>query len=335
MGGAARRRAAAVLLALAALLSPRPSPAQTDTLAAGSVRVLHAPRNAGRAREVLAAVRRPIPLPGFGNGAVPESTTVVLAASPAHFAAATGGEPPEWAGGVAIPAARLIVVPAYAVPGVRTEDAAATLRHEVVHLALHARLPEPIPRWFDEGYAEIASGSWNAEGAWALRVAFMLGRAPPLDSLELGWPRGAGRARLAYLLSATAVDHLRRRSGERGFALLMRNWQREGELDRALRITFGITPGQLEDEWKRDVRRRYGWLSLGANLGVLWFLVALVSVALWLPRRRRNRRRVEAMREDERSNPPGEEEWAMAPAVEQWVEDDEPPPPPPPDPDAR
>ncbi|HEU0013695.1 MAG TPA: hypothetical protein VFQ45_08420 [Longimicrobium sp.] len=334
--GAARRLTAAALLLLGALLSPAPTPAQTDTLSAGTVRVLHHPRHAGRARQVLAEARRPMALPGFGAGAVPESTTIVLAPSPAAFAAATGGETPEWAGGVASPSRRLIVLPAYPVPGVRTEDAASTLRHEVAHLALHARLPGPIPRWFDEGYAEIAAGGWSAEQAWTLRLAFLLGRAPPLDSLELGWPRMEGRARLAYLLSATAVDHLRRRSGEEGFALLLRNWRVEGSLDRAVRVTFGITPGQLEQEWKRDVKRRYGWLAVGANLGLLWFLVALLTLALWFPKRRRNRARVEAMREDELRRPPPEEQedWARAPRVEEWVEDDEPLPPLP-DPDHR
>ena len=165
---------------------------------------------------------------------------------------------------------RIIVLPVYPIPNVRPVDAAATLRHEVAHLALHERLPGPIPRWFNEGYAEVAAGSWDVESGWTLRLAFLLGSAPPLDSLELAWPRSAARARLAYLLSATMVDHLRRRSGERGFALLMENWRREGSLDRSVRVTFGMTMGQLEDEWRKDVRKRYGWLSIAGNVGLIW-----------------------------------------------------------------
>lgn len=268
------------------------------------MRVVHAPRQLPLAREVLAAVTRPMTLPGFGPGAVPESTTVILAPTPADFAAATGGQAPEWAGGVAIPGYRIIVLPGYPLPNVRPVDAAATLRHEVAHLALHERLPAPIPRWFNEGYAEVASGSWDVESGWTLRLAFLLGRAPRLDSLEMAWPRSAGRARLAYLLSATMVDHLRRRSGERGFALLMENWRREGSLDRSVRVTFGMTMGQLEAEWRKDVRRRYGWLSVTANVGVIWVVALILGFAAIIPRRIRNRKRVAAMERELLMLPP-------------------------------
>lgn len=265
---------------------------------------MYAPRQAALARQVLASATRPMPLPGFGRGAVPESTLIVLAPTPADFAAATGGGAPEWAGGVAIPALRAIVLPTYPVPNVRPLDAAATLRHEVAHLALDARLPGPIPRWFNEGYAEVAAGSWDVESGWTLRLAFLLGRAPPLDSLALAWPRSAGRARLAYLLSATMVDHLRRRGGERGFDLLMENWRREGSLDRSVRVTFGMTMGQLEDEWRKDVRKRYGWLSIAGNMGVIWFVALVLGFAAVIPRRIRNRRRIDAMERENLMLPP-------------------------------
>lgn len=295
--------------ALVALLAISPTPAplraqDADTLASGSVRVIHAPRQLPLAREVLAAATRPMPLPGFGRGAVPESTTIVLAPTPRAFAEATGGGAPEWAGGVAIPDARVIVLPTYPIPNVRPADAAATLRHEIAHLALAQRLPEPIPRWFTEGYAEVAAGSWDVESGWTLRVAFVLGRAPRLDSLELAWPRSAGRARLAYLLSATMVDHLRRRTGEEGFALLMDNWRREGTLDQAVRVTWGMTMGQLEDEWRREVKRRYGWLSIAANVGLVWFAAMLLGFVALIPRRRRNRARMEAMERENLMLPP-------------------------------
>lgn len=286
------------LLALIVLAFAPPADAQrsaTQVLRAGHVRVVHAPRHAALAREVAAVAVRPLPMPGLGRVAAPDSTAIVLAATPADFAAATGNGAPEWAGGVAIPHLRLIVLPVYPIPNVRPADAGATLVHELAHLALAERLPEPIPRWFTEGYAEVASGSWDVESAWALRLAFVLGRAPRLDSLELAWPRSAGRARLAYLLSATMVDHLRRRTGEEGFALLMQNWRREGSLDRSVRVTWGMTMGQLEDEWRKSVRSRYGWLSLAANVGLLWLVAMLLGMILLIPRRRRNRERMAAM----------------------------------------
>lgn len=293
------------LLALFPSLAPlgAQQPA-ADTLAAGSVRVIHAPRQLPLAREVLASATRPVPLPGFGRGAAPESTTIILAPTPRDFAAATGGGAPEWAGGIAIPSERVIILPTYPIPGVRPFDAAVTLRHEIAHLVVAERLPAPIPRWFTEGYAEVAAGGWDVGSGWTLRVAFMLGRAPRLDSLELEWPRSAGRARLAYLLSATMVDHLRRRTGEEGFALLLQNWRREGTLDRAVRVTWGMTMGQLENEWRKDVRRRYGWLSIAANVGLIWFAAMILGLVALIPRRRRNRERMAAMERENLMLPP-------------------------------
>ena len=52
----------------------------------------------------------------------------------------------------------------------------------------------------------------------------------------------------------------------------MRNWRELGDLDQAVRYTFGMTLGQLEDEWRRDVRRRYGFLQAAANVGAIWFI---------------------------------------------------------------
>lgn len=224
----------------------------------------------------------------------------MLAPSPEAFAEAAGGRVPEWAGGLAIPSRLLIVMPAYPVPGVDRRSAEATLRHEIVHLVLHETFPAPLPRWFDEGYSEVASGSWDASAAWTLRLALLLGEAPPLDSLEMAWPAQAGRARLAYLLSATMVDHLRRRTGEEGFALLLENWRRLGSMDQAVRVTFGMTMGQLEDEWRAAVRSRYGWVTLAANVGAVWFAAMLLGFLALIPRRRRNRARMAVMEAESR-----------------------------------
>jgi hypothetical protein len=274
--------------------------------------VIHAPRHRALAREILSVAAAPMPLPGFTPASAPESTTVILAENRAAWARATGGAAPEWAGGIAIPDLRLIVLPAFPYPGSGERETRVTLRHELAHLHLAARVPGPIPRWFHEGYAEVAAGGWDAEAAWQLRLALLLGRAPPLDSLTLGWPAGGDRARLAYLLSATAVDHLQRRGGERGFALLMDNWRREGSWERGLRATYGLTTGQLEDEWARSVRSRYGWVLVMGNAAVIWVIAGVVVVIAWIPRRRRRRARLEALRAEERMLPPPRPDWDQA-----------------------
>lgn len=279
-------------------------PGEARALEAGPVRVVYWPGGRGRAEEVLAAALRPPPLPGFSAERAPVPSTIVLAPSPEIWDSVTGGRVPEWGAGVAFPAAGVIVLPLFPGPGRRPEQLPVTLRHEIVHLALHQRLPEPIPRWFDEGYAEWVSGGWSPEEAWRLRVAFLLGRAPPLDSLTLDWPRGGERARLAYLLSATAVQHLAERSGPEGFAALIAAWQREGSLERAIRSTYGMTLGQFEEEWRGVVKQRYGWLLMLSQMTVFWFFATVLLLVLFGIRRRRDRKRLDVMRAEERMLPP-------------------------------
>lgn len=302
------QRIRSILLAAATFASAMvasPSAGQgMEAIASGSVRVEYAPRHRAVARVVLDAARRPVRFPGFGAVSAPESTTIVLAPDARAFAAATGGGVPEWAGGVAIPELRRIVLPQYPGARVRDDEKATVLRHEIAHLVLHDRLPPNVPRWFDEGYAEVASGGWDVEGAWQLRLAFVTGAVPPLDSLALQWPRGASEARNAYLLSATAVDYLRRRGGERGMELLFANWQRDGTLEAAVRTTFGVTLGQLEEEWRADVRTRYGWLAMLSSAALIWMIATALVLVAWIPRKRRNRLRLAQMDAEERMLPP-------------------------------
>ncbi len=299
-----RRLAALLASALVLLLGGGTEAEAQREVRAGNARVVFWPGGEARARETLKVAAAPVRLPGFGPSSLLGQTTVYLAPSRAVFDSLTGGRAPEWAGGVAIPSRRVLVLPAWPGAEAGPEGPAVVLRHELAHLLLSERLPGRIPRWFDEGFAELTSGSWDAANAWQLRVAFLTGAAPRLDSLSLSWPRDGERARFAYLLSATAVDHMVRRTGEDGFALLLRNWREEGSLDAAIRTTWGMTPGGLEEEWREAVRERYGWLAVLSMAGAFWMLVLLVLFAAYFPRRKRNRERLAAMTAEERMLPP-------------------------------
>lgn len=262
------------------------------------------PGHEGLARRTLDAAARPQRLPGIPPDAMLTAGTIYLAPSAAVFDSLTGGRAPEWGAGVAIPALRMIVLPTYPAPGPTVREPATTLRHELAHLAVHAYLPAPVPRWFDEGYATWTSGGWDQSSAWQIRLAFLLGRAPPLDSLELVWPRDAERARLAYLLSASAVRHLVEIGGEDGFTALLEGWREEGSFDASLRRVYGMTPGQFEQSWRTMVKRRYGWLLALSQVTVLWGVGSVLIIVLWRIRRRRNRERLVLLEQQERTQPP-------------------------------
>ncbi len=257
-----------------------------------------------RAENLLEFLEGLPPLPGLPAG-TPASVTVFIAPTDSVFMALAGGAVPEWGAAVAIPSLSRMVLPREGGRRVRGWTEARVLQHEWAHLGLHQFLPGMrIPRWFDEGYAEWASGGWSPTQGWRLRVAFALGQAPALDSLVLSWPRDRSSAELAYLLSATAVEYLVRESGERGLRLFLEAWREEENFSAGLRRVYGVTPGQFEEDWKKYVRRRYGWLFALSHSTVFWLTLALALLVLVRIRRGRDREALARLRATEPPDQP-------------------------------
>lgn len=301
---------AASLAAQAVPPSPdRPLPDTLDGVAyrsmhAARATVWFAPRDSLVAERVGRLLDDQSALPGLPDS-LPMGVHAVLAHSPAAFDEATGGVVPEWRAGVAIPALDLLVMPSGEGGRVVDGEGLRTLRHEWAHLGLHQHLGDlRIPRWFNEGYAQWASGGFDAMGAWRLRVMIALGRAPQMDSLALGWPSGREDARTAYLLAASAVTYLLEAGGERGLELFLDRWRAQRSFESAFRETFGATTGQFEEDWKRHVRSRYGWLFVLSHSAVFWLALALVLLFMVRGRRSRNRERLARLRAEELPDAP-------------------------------
>ena len=266
------------------------------SLRGGRASIHFAPQDSLVAERVLALLDAQLPLPGLPDS-VPSDVIAVLAHTAGAFDELTGGVVPEWRAGVAIPALGMLVMPSGEGPRVLDSEGRRTLRHEWAHLGLHAWLGElRAPRWFDEGYAQWASGGFDASEAWRLRVLLALGRAPPMDSLELRWPSDREEARTAYLLAASAIALLLEPAGERGLELFFGRWRELRSFDEALRGTFGVTPGQFEEDWKRHVRSRYGWLLVLSHSSVFWMVLALLLLLMVRARRTRNREKLARLR---------------------------------------
>lgn len=302
---------ALLLLCLSALSPGQPadaSPGQDalrySALERSGITVHYAPGDSLRAHRVLNLLTNAPGLPGLPPG-LPATATVYLAASEPDFLEFAGGQVPEWGAGVAIPSTGTIVLPMYADDRTRGWSEERVLRHEWAHLGLHEYLRRlRIPRWFSEGYAEWASGGWDAGEGWRLRIAMAGGRTPPLDSLALEWPADRASAEIAYMLSATAVEYLVAASGERGLALFLERWRESNSFEGALRRTFGVTSGQLEQDWGRYVRRRYGWLMVFSQSLVFWAFLGTLLAVLVLVRRRRGRLRMARLRATELPDDP-------------------------------
>ncbi len=205
------------------------------------------------------------------------------------FDSVTAGRIPGWGAGAAFPGANTIVL----VAGGNIDQ---VLRHEMAHLTLRNAVGR-VPRWFDEGYASRAAAEWSRLEALRVNWAMVRGRVPTLIRLNRSLRSGAATARASYALATTAVLFLERLGGERGLEPLMRALKSTGDLDRALRRSYGLTLDQFEGRWHEELKSRYGWLLLATSFSAFWSVTAAVLLALWARRRRRDRLRRAALDE--------------------------------------
>jgi len=191
-------------------------------------------------------------------------------------------------------------------------DPVRVFRHELAHLALHEYLGDLPPRWFDEGYAGFAAGEWGRDESLATNVALFVGGMPTLDSLEAGFYRGSRDAEQSYALAFRAVSDLASLDPERGLTVFFQEWRASGRFDPAVRAAYGTTADAFEQLWRTRTRRRYGALAFIANLSLVTGGFLVLFLPLWVARRRRDRRRLEALRAADAAAEREERESALA-----------------------
>lgn len=299
------------------------APEAQSAIEAGPITFVYWPGQR-RAAEALRAAVSPLPaMPGLPRDALAgRPITVYLPPDEATFDSLAPGSP-DWSGAVALPERGIVVLPTYG-PRAGRLPLRIVLRHELAHIALGRYLRAGVPRWFHEGYAQLAAGSWGADEAWTLRLGILFGRVPALESLRLEFAGRRAGATHAYLLAYTAVEYLYRLGGREGFARLLAAWRETGDLDAALRRTYGITLAQFERLWRKDVGRRFGWLLVAAQATVYWTALTILLLGLGYWKKRRVRRRLQALEAASREAPAGPDEPWRSPAGdldERWRAD--------------
>ena len=223
-----------------------------------------------------------------------ERVLIAIAPDMRRFRQWAGPGVPEWGVALAFPESRRVIIQGRAA-GSAAGDPLETLRHELAHLALHERLGNRPPRWFDEGYASVAAHEWRRDDVLATNVALALRGAPAFEQLEKSFTGGATTAQSAYALSYRAVAEMASLDPERGLTLFFRYWESGKSLDAAMRQAFGITLSGFEREYQSRVRRRYGALALFADLTLVFLVTGLALLPFFVARRARDRRRLRDM----------------------------------------
>ena len=223
-----------------------------------------------------------------------ERVLIAIAPDARRFRQWAGPGAPEWGVALAFPDSRRVIIQGRAA-GSEAGDPLETLRHELAHLALHERLGNRPPRWFDEGYASVAAHEWRRDDVLATNVALALRGAPTFDQLEASFAGGATAAQWAYAFSYRAVAEMASLDPERGLTLMFRYWESGKNLDAAVRQAFGVTLSGFEREFQHRVRVRYGALALFADLSLVFLVTGLALLPFFAARRARDRRRLRDM----------------------------------------
>lgn len=312
------RRACRTALLLATLATGAHAQQPLDTASAGALHFVSWPATRALTAALIAGFQRGAPLPGLPPSVLTEGDSVILYITPDErtFREQTGGRAPDWGAGVAFPEQNTIVLPGYTSERGGAQELGRVLRHELAHVALQRYLAGVrVPRWFTEGYATWSARQLDEDAGWLLRLAFVFERAPPLDSLELVWPGGETDARVAYLLSATAVEYLHSLGPPHLFAEFLAAWAGHGSLEQALRGTYRLSSAQFERLWRQEVKSRYGWLLFLTQGTVLALFFTVIALLLFALRRRRDRRKLAQLRANELPDDPAY--WLEPPPEEE------------------
>jgi hypothetical protein len=295
-----------------AVLGALPLSAQDDAprrLDVGRFTAVYFPQDDGLARSLLANSARTDSFPWLPRPR--QRVLIAIAPDAARFRAWAGSAAPEWGAALAFPDSRRIVMQGSGA-GSDAGDPQIVLRHELAHLALHERLGDKPPRWFDEGYASLAAREWKREDALAANVALALRGAPSLAELEESFGGGSNAAQSAYALSYRAVSDLASLDPERGLTLFFRYWEQGGSMDAAVRRAFGMTLAGFEHEYQSRTRRRYGALAVVADMSLVLFMVSILMLPFFIARRLRDRSRLKAMLAAEAATERAEQASALA-----------------------
>jgi hypothetical protein len=259
---------------------------------------------AGNAEEVLARISADlVELP------VPQHIRVQLVRDAASLpvVAPQGRGAPPWAIGVAYPDLGVISVATRR--GARVVDPAATLRHELAHIALGTALGSRAPHWLHEGFAYQHSAEWSWERTETLAGMAWFGGIIPIDQLDGSFPREEMPAHRAYAESYDFVGYLSRRGrwedkeddGNRyAFRRFLTAVGQGMNIDAAAQKNFGKPISQLFEEWREDLSKRYMLAPIGLLGLALWILCAVLLMLAWLRKRRHNRRRLGEWEHQER-----------------------------------
>lgn len=171
-------------------------------------------------------------------------------------------------------------------------DLGATLRHALAHLALDEALEHrPVPVWLHEGHAAFFAGDAATTRAQALVLATLKRRLLPLSELEASFPADAPEASLAYAESADLARFLTDKPRRGAFAAMISKIRDGESFELSLASAYEVNAPALEQSWRKDVARRYGFLPVFLAGAAVWVVFGVILFMRRAAERRREQAR--------------------------------------------
>jgi hypothetical protein len=245
---------------------------------------------------------------------------VVIAHTESEFKTLQPRPMPDWADGSAWPSVGRIFLKS---PSIRDGDASSletVLDHEIVHVLLgRAFHPRPVPRWLQEGMAQLLAREFTTEKTKILARGTLGKNLIGLHELNRGFPADPARAHLAYAQSADLVAYIQSAHGPEALPTLVREMAQGERFEVAIRLATSQDIDALDMAWRSRLQDSGFSLTPLLDEGIWWGLGALLVPLAWVSVKRRNRVRLDKWRREEVL------EDALARVVERaWGEQSEP-----------
>jgi hypothetical protein len=209
---------------------------------------------------------------------------------------------PPWIAGFALPdAATVVVFPARA-PSYPDSSLDDLLRHEVAHVLIaRAAGGRRLPRWFDEGLAMIAGGTWGADDHARFLLELMVDPGVPLARLDRRFAGNQRQVAGAYAVAGAFVRDMVQRHGAGAPSRILAAVAAGAPFPEAFQAGTGTALEVAETEfWRRHSLQR--WLPLATSSTTLWLGITLLALAAARRRRRRDAALRALWEEEDRSS---------------------------------
>jgi hypothetical protein len=249
-------------------------PAGFNTYDGGWIKFVYHPSIRERVQPLIAdAAAARTALTEWVGQPVLSEVRVMVARTPGEMAtlAPPNAPYPDYAAGVAYPEIGLVLLTIKPVHPTSAQDLNEVFRHELAHVALEDAVGgRPVPRWFNEGFAVLASGETSFVRMQTLFTATVSDNLMSLAQLERSFPSNESEASVAYAQAADVVRFLVKREERHRFRGLVSRLRDGESMDSALLNSYGEETSTLESEWREEVSRRYTFYPVLFSGSLVW-----------------------------------------------------------------